>query len=105
MARTHDLYCRWSLDMRHSGFFKAGDRIGVAVSGGPDSILLLAFMKQLAREMGFTPVAVHFNHRLRGAESEEDERFACDQAGRLGMEWLRSEGDVSKVARERHRNL
>jgi tRNA(Ile)-lysidine synthase len=105
MARTRDLYSRWALEMRRSGFFKAGDRIGVAVSGGPDSILLLAFMKQLAREMGLTPVAVHFNHRLRGAEADADERFVCEQARRLGIDWMRGEGDVSKVARERHRNI
>jgi tRNA(Ile)-lysidine synthase len=105
MAQTHDIYSRWSLEMRQSGLFKVGDRIGVAVSGGPDSILLLTFIKQLAREMGCTPAAVHFNHHLRGPESDGDERFVRDEALRLGIELIRGEGDVSKVAREKHRNL
>ena len=105
MAPAQDLYSRWAAEMRHSGYFKAGDRVGVAVSGGPDSILLLTFMKHLAREIGLTPVAVHFNHHLRGAESEGDERFACEQARRLGIECMRGEGDVARAARERHGNV
>jgi tRNA(Ile)-lysidine synthase len=59
----------------------------------------------MAREMGLTPVAVHFNHHLRGGESDGDERFVGEQARRLGIELIRGEGDISKVAREKHRNL
>ncbi len=105
MARQSDTYARWSLEVRRGGFFHAGDRVGVAVSGGPDSILLLAYMNQLARELGFTLAAVHFNHQLRGAESDADERFVREQASQLGIDCLLGQADVAQAAREKRRNL
>jgi len=105
MHRRPDLYTRWSLEMRPKEYFHAGQRVGVAVSGGPDSVLLLHFMKTLAADAGLTLAAVHFNHHLRGAESDGDEAFVRDLATSLQMEYLRGEADVGRVARERRRNL
>src|ERR1700680_2001213 len=94
-----DLSARWSLEGRRSDFFHAGERVGVAVSGGPDSILLLAFMNRLAREMGLTLAAVHFNHHLRGAESDSDEVFVRARALQLNIDCICGEADVAKRAR------
>lgn len=103
-ART-DLYGRWAQEMRRAGLLRAGERVGVAVSGGPDSVLLLEFARALAREMGLVVSVVHFNHHLRGAESDADERFVREMATRLGVAFLRGEADVARVAREKRRNL
>jgi tRNA(Ile)-lysidine synthase len=46
-------------------------RIGVAVSGGADSVFLLHAM----REMGVAAAVLHVNHGLRAADSERDEEF------------------------------
>src|SRR5690348_7834383 len=46
------VYARWRIGVRRAGFFHAGDRVGVAVSGGRDSVLLLEFMRTLGRELG-----------------------------------------------------
>jgi len=105
MSRGPDLYARWAAEMRRGGFFHPGNRVGVAISGGADSVLLLEFMKQLALGMGLVVAAVHFNHHLRGAESDEDERFVRDLARKSGIDFIRAEADVARVARERHRNL
>jgi tRNA(Ile)-lysidine synthase len=105
MPQRSDLYARWSQDMRRTELFGPGERVGVAVSGGPDSVLLLEFMRQLAREKGLVVAVVHFNHHLRGTESDEDERFVRDLAGRLGLGYLRGDADVHRLARERRRNL
>lgn len=105
MPAHNDLYSRWAQEMRRGGLLRAGERVGVAVSGGPDSVLLLEFAKALAGKMGLVVSAVHFNHRLRGAESEADERFVREMAGRLGVAFLRGEADVARAARERRRNL
>jgi tRNA(Ile)-lysidine synthase len=105
MPHRVDLYGRWSQEMRRKGFFRAGERVGAAVSGGPDSVLLLHFMKGLASELGFRLAAVHFNHHLRGAESDADEQFVRKLAGDLEIEFLIGQAEVAKAARERRRNL
>ena len=46
-----------------------------AVSGGADSMYLLARMLELAPERGFTVLCAHYNHGLRGEESDRDEAF------------------------------
>ena len=79
--------------------------MGVAVSGGPDSILLFNFMNQSAGELGLTLAAVHFNHHLRGAESDGDEQFVRERAHEFGVTWLHGEADVARAARESRRNL
>ncbi len=58
----------------------------VAVSGGADSVALLRGLSQLksgAAEGRL--IAAHFNHRLRGAESEADEAFVRQLAQDLNL--------------------
>jgi tRNA(Ile)-lysidine synthase len=60
-----------------------GIRLGVAVSGGADSVFLLHYLV----ERGGAPVTVlHVNHGLRGAESDGDQRFVEELAGKLGLD-------------------
>src|SRR5205814_1802024 len=102
MARHSELYRRWTHRMGERGTFRAGERVGVAVSGGPDSILLLDFLAEFAPGAGLALAAVHFNHHLRGNESDEDERFVAERAKDLGVEFLRAEADVARAAAEAH---
>ncbi|MBQ4600799.1 MAG: tRNA lysidine(34) synthetase TilS [Oscillospiraceae bacterium] len=52
-----------------------GDRLYCAVSGGADSMALLWAMYLLKDKLGIELCAAHFNHRLRGEESDRDEGF------------------------------
>lgn len=52
-----------------------GDRVLCAVSGGADSMCLLARMLSLAAQTGFTVLCAHFDHRQRGEESQRDADF------------------------------
>lgn len=103
MPHQSDLYSRWSRDVR--GFFRPGDRVGVAVSGGPDSVLLLDFMARLGRDAGLGVAVVHFNHRLRGAESDADEQFVRELADERGLDLLTAAADVAQAAREKRQNV
>ncbi len=105
MARGSQLYAKWALEMRRSELFRAGERVGAAVSGGADSVLLFDFLKRFSLEKGLTPVVVHFNHRLRGAESDGDEKFVRELARENEVEFMGSSADVGQEARSAHANL
>ncbi len=105
MPRGSKLYNRWLQEVRRSHAFRAGDRVGVAVSGGADSMLLLHFMKQFSVEGGLSLAVLHFNHHLRGAESNADARFVAERAKALDVEFVRAEADVTRIARAKHRNV
>lgn len=55
-----------------------GDRIICAVSGGADSVALLWAMYLLKDKIGINLEAAHYNHGLRGEESDRDEAFVRD---------------------------
>jgi tRNA(Ile)-lysidine synthase len=105
MLGKSNAYSRWMKEVKRQGLLHPGQRIGVAVSGGPDSVLLLHFMRDLALEWGISLAVVHFNHHLRGAESDADEAFVRNLADSIGIAYICGEADVARVAREKKRNL
>lgn len=79
----------------------AGNRVGVAVSGGIDSVALLRLLLELRRELGIVVSVVHFNHKLR-AESDADETFVAGLAREHGLEFHCECGDVRDLAAKGH---
>lgn len=53
-----------------------GDFILLGLSGGADSVCLFHMMRKLRETFGFSMMAVHVNHNLRGAEADRDAAFA-----------------------------
>jgi tRNA(Ile)-lysidine synthase len=70
-------------------------RLVAAVSGGVDSTALLLALADL-RADGFELVAAHVNHRLRGADSDADERFIRDLCETLGVELHVADGTLDE---------
>ena len=64
--------------IRRYDMIQRGDTVICAVSGGADSMALLFAMYLLRDKLGVQVQAAHFNHNLRGAESDEDEAFVRD---------------------------
>ena len=64
--------------VRRYDMIAPGDRIVCAVSGGADSMALLWAMYCLKEQLQIKLAAAHFNHGLRGEESDRDERFVRD---------------------------
>ena len=84
--------------IRREELLRAGDRVGVAVSGGIDSVAMLRLLLELRAELGIVISVLHFNHRLRGAESDADQEFVANLAGEYGLEFYCESGDVAKLA-------
>jgi tRNA(Ile)-lysidine synthetase-like protein len=83
---VHGLTERLLKTIRKQGSIRAGDRMAVAVSGGADSVALLCLLLELQAELGIVLSVAHVNHKLRGEESEEDQRFVAQLAGGHGLE-------------------
>ena len=62
-----------------------GDTVVCAVSGGADSVALLFGMYLLKEKWRVTLEAAHFNHHLRGDESDRDEAFVKDFCQRFDI--------------------
>ncbi len=79
--------------------------ICVALSGGADSVSLLLAMQMIARERGILLSACHFNHRIRGAESDRDQSF-CEQLCRsFGITLFSDSYDVVAYSKKKSLSL
>jgi tRNA(Ile)-lysidine synthetase-like protein len=91
--------------MRRSRTILPGSRVGVAVSGGADSVALLRILESLANELGITLLVAHLNHSLRGAESEVDAAFVEKLAKESGLQFVQRVEDVGSEAEREGWNL
>jgi len=97
---VHSLAQRLLSHIRQHELLKAGDRVGVAVSGGIDSVALFRLVLELRSELGIVLSVVHFNHKLRGAESDADEQFVAELARQHDLEFFVDSDDVAGHARD-----
>jgi tRNA(Ile)-lysidine synthase len=91
--------------IRRERMLAPGHRAGVAVSGGADSVALLRMLESLRERLGVTLIVVHFNHKLRGMESDADARFVEDLARARGLEYVSGSEDVAAAAAAHKWNL
>lgn len=61
--------------IREQDLIPSGAAVLCAVSGGADSVTMLHILYRLRDQLGFSLAAAHYNHRLRGAESDRDQQF------------------------------
>ena len=68
--------------LREQSMLSPGDAVVCAVSGGADSVAMLFAFYLLKEKLDIRLEAAHFNHHLRGEESDRDEAFVrnlCDR--------------------------
>jgi len=92
-------------DIRKQDLMRPGDRVGVAVSGGADSVALARLLLELRPQLGIVLSVVHFNHQLRGSESDADQGFVAGLAEHHQLEFLAASADVARYASERGLSL
>jgi len=95
---VHPLALSLLSHIRQEELLRAGERVGVAVSGGIDSVALLRLLLELHGELGIVLFVVHFNHKLRGEESDADEQFVGGLAQEHDLEFLFDCDDVAEHA-------
>ena len=86
--------------IRAQNFFPGSGNIIVAVSGGIDSMALLHLLATPGLGLLDRLVVAHFNHQLRGADSDADAAFVGESAGQLGLPFESDSGDTQQLAAE-----
>ena len=71
--------------VRQQNMIGPGDKVTCAISGGADSVALLFALYLLKDKLNIQLSAAHFNHHLRGEESQRDENFVRDFCDRYDI--------------------
>lgn len=79
-----------------------GDKILVALSGGPDSVCLLNVLYSLKEDFNITIGAAHVNHMLRGDEAVADEEYSKSLCKNLNIEFYVKKIDIDKISKEKN---
>jgi tRNA(Ile)-lysidine synthase len=77
-----------------------GDKVIVAVSGGPDSLSLLHILHKLKEDFNLTIYAAHVNHCLRGEESDKDEEYVEQFCREHHIEFFSRRVDINKLSKD-----
>ena len=80
--------------IRQMDMIRPDDHVICAVSGGADSVALLFAMYLLKDKLGFRLSAAHFNHHLRGEESNRDEVFVREFCHRYDIPLYLGGGEI-----------
>ena len=87
--------------IREQHLVSRGQKLVVAVSGGPDSVCLLHVLMKQQEALGIRLHVAHLNHQLRGIASEADASYVTGLARRLRLPATVESHDV-RLYRSRH---
>jgi len=79
--------------------FHNGDKVIVALSGGPDSMCLVHILKKLQERYNIKLYAAHVNHCLRGAEADADEEYVRGFCKNANIDFYSKRIDINELAR------
>jgi tRNA(Ile)-lysidine synthase len=83
------------------GMFSSGDRVLVAVSGGPDSVCLLSVLHALSKDLDLDLHIAHLDHMFRGHESAAEALFVGELGQTFGIPAIIDKFDVPAYCLER----
>ncbi|MGQ9644015.1 MAG: tRNA lysidine(34) synthetase, partial [Ignavibacterium sp.] len=78
---------------------KAGEKILVALSGGPDSVFLLYFLKKYQKKFRVELGAFHLNHSLRKS-ADREQKFCDELCKKLSIPFYTEKVDVKSYAKK-----
>jgi len=104
-GKNSRLLARFKGFVRKERLFGPNSSILVAVSGGPDSVCLLHLLFILSRKWPLKLAAAHFDHRLRGAESQRDMNFVRMLCKENAISFYTSEADIKAEAKRMKKGI
>lgn len=87
--------------IKDNNLIKSGDKILVALSGGPDSVCLLNILYNLKDKLNIEIGAAHLNHLLRDKDAFEDEEYVKKICGDLNIPCFVKRVDINKYSKEK----
>ncbi len=81
-----DFFNKFEGFVRKHQLISENDKVIVGASGGIDSTVLLDLMIEMKHALHLEVAVAHINHKLRGNESDEDEKFVNKLAENYGIE-------------------
>lgn len=88
--------------IRKNSMVTNGDKVIVAVSGGPDSICLLDILNKLKHDLNIEILVAHVNHLLRGKEADEDEMYVKNYCISNDIPFHSIKVDVHRISQEKN---
>lgn len=80
--------------------FQKGDKVIVAVSGGPDSMCLIHILNSIKDLYGITLYAAHVNHCLRGDDSDGDEEYVRRFCEKSSIQFFSKRVDINAICKQ-----
>lgn len=96
--RTDGVYQSMVRCIEKHNMLEADAPVIACVSGGCDSVAMLLLLDRYGKEHGHPLLCAHFNHMLRGAESDGDCLFVRELCRRLEIPFYAEQGDVASFA-------
>lgn len=87
--------------IKDNNLIKSGDKVLVALSGGPDSICLLNILYNLKAELNIEVGAAHLNHLLRDKDAFEDEEYVKTLCKSLDIPCFVKRVDINKYSKDK----
>lgn len=97
MDMTENRVLEWC---KNNNLINSGDTIICGVSGGADSIAMLIILNKLSKYLNINVEVAHFNHCIRGEESDRDAKFVEDYCKDNNITYHYGYGDVIGYAKE-----
>ena len=90
--------------IKQFNMLEKGDRVLVAVSGGPDSMSILNYLLENKEELEIVLLACHVNHGIR-ENAKIDEEYVKEYCDKNNIKLFTNHSDVISIAKETKRGL
>lgn len=87
--------------IKDNNLIKSGDKVLVALSGGPDSVCLLNILYNLKAELNIEIGAAHLNHLLRDKDAFEDEEYVKTLCKSWDIPCFVKRVDINKYSKDK----